>query len=810
MQKRTPSHLLITFSGFIALALVLSACLPFELPGVTTPEEKNAAPEAEENVVNQSEFAEVIFQVEVPESQTKTALYLDILDETTGIALHPTRYTMEEQNSTTYISKIPLRIGSVIKYRYRKEGNPPAVEVNNLNQIVRYRQYIVAGPAATMDQVTSWSDAPNAAIMPFGRIEGVVKDAQTGAPVGNMVITAAGQQTLSAPDGTFLFEGVQPGTHLLVAQHANGEYASFQQGAKVEIDAITPAELSVEARKKVNVTFVTSIPTGGISGLPVRIIGSTFNLGNSFSDLQGGMSAIAARAPLMQVQEDGRYQITLQLPAGAYIEYKYTLGDGYWNAEQSTSGSTFIRFLTVPNQDTTVEDTIAAWGAADGSSVTFKVTAPEFTPATDTVSIQFDAFGWSAPIPMWPLGNNQWVYILHGPEQMLQYLRQYRYCRNDQCETGVEADPAGAIINGRNMPPLPIESPIQDTIANWNAYFTTDTVTTVPEIEIKSRPSGFITGFELTNHYSPFTQSYYGPALKAIKDTNANWVVLSPTRLLAQEGYPIFKSIPGQQITSLELSQIAGWVEAKQLGVALFPQIEFTEEADSFWSQEGKDGIWWNIAFERYDKYLLAQADLARMIGAKELIIGDPAISPMMPGGTLPDGSTPQIPFDVNQWWNNLAIELRGRFEGRIFLAIDPNSSVKPSNELIGSIDGIYMIYAPSLSAEDLQSSSSIELINTDLEEKLMSYYVEGKPFVIAYDYPANDSMQTSTTQTLEQQVLAYNAFLSVLNSKDWVSGMVSRGFDPSLMTKYDNSSVYGKPAANALWYWFPRLLGLQ
>jgi hypothetical protein len=809
MQNRTPSNFLRISSGLLALVMTLSACIPFQIPGLATAEEKNAST-ITPSEVDKSNFAEVIFQVQIPEGQTKTAIFLDVLDETTGLALRPVRYTMEEQNSDTYITKIPFKIGSVIKYRYRKDGNPPAVEMNNLNQVVRYRQYIVVGPSSTTDLVFAWSDTPESSIKPFGRIDGIVKDAQTGSPVGNMLVTAAGQQTLSAPDGTFLFEGVQAGTHLIVAQHVNGDYAAFQQGAKVEINATTPAVLAVEARKKVNVTFITSVPSGGITGLPVRMIGSTFNLGNTFSDLQGGTSVIASRAPLMQAQEDGRYQLTLQMPAGAYVEYKYTLGDGYWNAEQSSSGASYTRNLIVPNQDTTIEDTISAWGAADGSTITFKVSAPEFTPATDTISIQFNAFGWSSPIPMWPLGGNQWIYILNGPEQMLQYLKQYRYCRNDQCETGVETDSTGAIIAGRSLPALPVEQPIQDLIAGWYAYFSSETATTVPEIEINPRPSGFVTGIEIMDQYSPFSQAYLGAPLRTIKDLNANWLVISPSQMMMEIGNPIFKNLPGDQITPLEIAQLAGWAEAKLFNIALFPKVEFVESYEAFWQQDEIDSIWWSVAFERYEKYLLSQADLARMVNAEEMIIGDPSIAPMMASGTLPDGSDPEIPFDVNQWWNNLVDNLRTRFEGKIYLAIDPSSTVKPSQELLDKVDGVYALYNPTLAAESLQPTETADAINTEIEGKLMGYHTEGKPFILAIAYPFGQSSQIASGQSLENQVLVYNSILLAVNNKDWISGVVSRGFEPGLMTKFNSASIYGKPASNALWYWFPRLLGLQ
>ena len=124
--------------------------------------------------------------------------------------------------------------------------------------------------------------------------------------------------------------------------------------------------------------------------------------------------------------------------------------------------------------------------------------------------------------------------------------------------------------------------------------------------------------------------------------------------------------------------------------------------------------------------------------------------------------------------------------------------------------DGVYALYTPSVSTEVTESSEVITAVDKEIEELLLPLHTEGKEFIIAFQYPSVYSNQAATPANLDRQVAVYNAMLTAVNSKDWVSGIVSRGFDPGLITKLDNASVYGKPAANALWYWFPRLLGLQ
>ena len=98
----------------------------------------------------------------------------------------------------------------------------------------------------------------------------------------------------------------------------------------------TQVSLSLAPADLVSVVFTVSVPETGIKNLPIRLAGDLLQLGNTFGDLRGGLSTLAARMPLLSPLSDGRYTITLSLPAGADIRYKYTLGDGLWNAEHAS------------------------------------------------------------------------------------------------------------------------------------------------------------------------------------------------------------------------------------------------------------------------------------------------------------------------------------------------------------------------------------------------------------------------------------------------------------------------------------------
>ena len=79
-----------------------------------------------------------------------------------------------------------------------------------------------------------------------------------------------------------------------------------------------------------------------------------------------------------------------------------------------SDGQFRLRQIVIPNHDILVNDSIDTWQAGNFAPITFNVNVPENTPADDIVSIQFNPYDWSQPIPMWPLGKNQWTYTFYS------------------------------------------------------------------------------------------------------------------------------------------------------------------------------------------------------------------------------------------------------------------------------------------------------------------------------------------------------------------------------------------------------------
>jgi hypothetical protein len=108
---------------------------------------------------------------------------------------------------------------------------------------------------------------------------------------------------------------------------------------------------------------------------------------------------------------------------------------------------------------------------------------------------------------------------------------------------------------------------------------------------------------------------------------------------------------------------------------------------------------------------------------------------------------------------------------------------------------------------------------------------VVDKPIILALAYPSASGAATgclndgqggclnwtalnepnnpdSVSLDLQTQSNAYEAMLNAINTRSWISGVVSRGYYPPAMLQDKSASVHGKPAADLLWYWLPRLTG--
>lgn len=772
--------------------------------------------------------AVITFQVKVPEMAGSSVVSLDILDEVTGLALNPTRYRMTAIDNQNFTIDLPFTLGSVIKYRYSRGQATPVAEYTATGQPVRYRLVAVNGPGTVSDIVSAWSDHPYSG--PLGRIVGQVTDANTKTPLPNILVEAGGIQTLTTSDGSYYIEGLAPGQHHLAVYALNGAYRTNQQGAVVAANATTPANMTMVAAPQVKVTFDLTIPQEALN-VPVRIAGNLSQFGNTFASLDGGVSDIATRMPVMAPGAQGKLSLTLSLPVGADLEYKYTLGDGFWNAEHIQDGRFNLRQLIVPDKDITLEDTVATWKSGSPAPVTFTVQVPDNTPATDDVSIQFNPYSWMEPIPMWSLGNNKWMYILFSPMDQINSF-SYRYCRNEQCGSADDVATAGANAKGWPVKPGSIPQVFNDQVKAWYDWQPTSQSTIVAAATITPRTNAFMAGVEFQPAYDPSWQPKYLHVLQDLHNSGSNWVILSPTWTFISQNPPVLELVPGQDALWSDLVETAGQAKAVGLKTALFPQAHFPQDMASWWQSSTRDLAWWEAWFNRYQNFILNYADLAAKTHADALVIGGDWVTPALPSARLFDGSPSGVPGDVESRWRGLIAQVRARYPGKLIWAITFPDGVKQAPPFLDAVDQVYVLYGAALSEKNQPSEQDLQAaLSSSLDQDLLPFYNRvQKPLILGIRYPsANGSASgclpspqgkclsvsaldrpnpdiPSVTLDLQSQVDIYNAFMASVSPRNWISGFISRDFYPPVALEDKSASVHGKPAFNVLIYWFSKL----
>lgn len=837
MKRIRQLHLWKAFSLGIILSVFLVGCSFNSLTEQFLP---GSSP------VETQEMAEVVVSVLVPfNTPIEETIYLNTLDEVTGLGVnaqaHPLKPVIEEsdpESGLTYRATLTVPLNSTLKYRYSRQNQYAVIEHTEIDQQVRYRLIQVAGPMTVNDVVFKWSDTSYSGEPP-GRISGTITDQETGEPLSGVLVTAGGVQAQTTADGTFLLAGLPPGIHNLVAYAMDGSYQINQQGAQVAAQANTEANLALEPRDFVDITFVVTVPPGTPED-SVRLAGNLFQLGNTYGNLAGGMNTIPRRMPKLTAIGLNQYGVILSLPVGAEIRYKYTLGDGFWNAEHDPDGQFNLRRLIVPKEPTQINDQISQWQGGNLGSITFDLRTPEYTPEDEDIYIQFNPYGWTAPLPMMKIDTHHWAYILYGPFEIISDL-SYRYCRESEC--GIADDWATGGVNppGRSAAPAGQPTYIADTVEGWTWFDPEPTAQFSVPGQIASGGNDFLTGIEFMPGGRPAFSHHLRSSIPDLASLNANHVLLSPTWSLTHQDPPVSEPDLSQDPSWFELSQTAQTVHNHQLGLVFFPKTHFYQSVNTWWETAPRDFSWWNSWFDQYHKFALHFARIAEQENAETLVLGGRWLTPALPGGKLSNGSPSGVPADADLRWREILADVQEVYQGNVAWAMKlPSEEFAPG--YFTAIDQVYLDWTPALTET---SPYTLEELTGTAEGKLSSevkpFYEDWlkpdqKPLILLISYPSvagaplpclNDLEEADGEQSdclkpgsltspapnlpgysvdFQAQTDAYSAVLTAINEQNWISGVVSRGYYAPVELHDKSISLHGKPAENLLQIWFGEL----
>jgi hypothetical protein len=782
-------------------------------------------------------MVEVTFYVQLPLNTPEgEIIYLSTLDEVTGLGVNAAAHPLEpalgeakQDQGLVYKTTLTVPQNSILKYRYTRQNQYAIIEHTQIDEQVRYRIAKADNPLEIHDVVSKWSDTSYYWSEP-GRISGTIIDEDTGNPVPGLLVAGGGAQTFTTSSGKFMLPGLPPGVHNVVVYSPDGSYHIVQQGAEVASQANTEANLSVKHRDFVDITFLVNVPIGTPEN-SVRLVGNLYQLGNTFGSLPGGMNTTPSRIPQLGFAGGTRYGIILSLPVGAEIRYKYTLGDGFWNAEHDSEGGFPVRRFIVPDHPTQLDDEVLTWKSGVKDSITFDLWTPDNTPAEDDIYIQFNPYGWTTPLPMTELAPNHWIFILYSPFDIISDLT-YRYCREGECGIADDEITVGMNPAGRTVVPSVESQYIADTVESWVWLEEESISPSTSQPVIQSRGNDFLTGIELMPGRKAASSNQISSILPELSSLNANWIIYSPTWSVTHIDPPIIEPVPNQDPLWQDLISIANEANSNNLKLAYFPQPHFPESPGSWWESAPRDFSWWNSWFDQYKNFAYHFADAAEQQGIEMLILGGDWLNPALPGGKLPNGEPSGVPADSELRWQSILSEIDSRFSGTIAWTMStPAPLVMPA--YMEHVEQIHLNWLPNLTSTP--ESSSEDLVNQavlsldDEVRKIWSSWLKSsdKLLILRLAYPSVSGWDPDCVSEPEticytiddfgipapdpqgfdldllKQEEIYSILLHAAEGKSWVSGIISRGFYAPTILHDKSISIHGKPTEEIIKIWF-------
>ena len=739
-------------------------------------------------------------ELRIPAS-ADTQLAIDVFDEVSGMLYNIERTPLSRQADGTFSGILNLPENATLRYRYVMTAPLEVPEQRADGMPVGYRLVSVQKHKVIKDSVSGWPNAPYTG--ETADLNGIIHDSKSNQPLPDVLINIAGYQTFTDMTGRFVLHDLPVGVHYLSAVTIDGSHATFQQQANLVAGLSTPAVIQMIPLPEITVTLNLNQPSDAI-GAPIRLAGNYAQLGAIFNEYSQG--SFASRMPLMSRNEDGTYSIQLNLHAGNVFRYKYTLGNGYLNAERDQNGSLLLRTIILPDHDVIIRDEVATWRIDNQKPTTIIARTPDGTPPEDSVSIQFFTNHAHQPIPMWHMDNNQWMFLFFGSSSLGTVT--YRFARNDQPDLSVDPvsseDPYRVEYTSDTPQTIQIES--------WTSW---DLSQTTP-IEPKQAEASRLVGVELLPVYQPSFLSRYRQIPKELEQYGANWLILTPTwKLIEREGLPYLEFDANSSALLTELAEIVSLAKSSGYTVALYPQVVFPGASPiGWWVNSEKNLLWWQQWYAEYERFIMSYSQFANVNGIDQLILGGSGVEGSLPGAIKTIGTNFGTPKTAEQLWSDLLDKVNTYYTGQLLFAIPADDGNLVNFSFFDKVDGFYL----TLSDQGLQAYTYDQYsVGSYLDGTVFAFYeTVDKPLFFGLNAASLTSSRLDTdiapdslvspfnsqygtgNVDLASQDYFYQVYTSALASRDWVSGISTRGFFPVLQLTDFSSSIYGKPAMNS------------
>jgi len=344
------------------------------------------------------------------------AVNLIFLDLDSGVRAS---VAMTADGNGTWTATHDLLVGTDVRYAYQR-GAADVPERFSADLDVAYRDlHVFADTTAVEDVIAMWGDLP--LVAPLGGLHVEVQSAG-GAPITDAYVGVAGLRVLLDHEGHADLSNVPAGPQRVTLVTSSGQYRPLSTVATVPASGQASVALQATAAPVVPVTFSVEVPPDTPPGEVVRVYGTRYPLGAAWEHVTNALLPDWPQRWLpLAPSGPGRYSVTVDLHAGCYARYRYTLAD----REVDAHGAGTARDLVVPEVALETADHVAAWGWTEVGAVEFRVTVPLNTPGP----VYLENDGWT--VPMDPIGPRQWGATFRS----LATTFNYRYlCGEDTFE----------------------------------------------------------------------------------------------------------------------------------------------------------------------------------------------------------------------------------------------------------------------------------------------------------------------------------------------------------------------------------------
>ncbi|MBM4425194.1 MAG: hypothetical protein FJ030_17750 [Chloroflexi bacterium] len=818
----------------LTLLLALSGCdvvrglAPLFLPNAPTPQPTNTpypTPTPQPSIT-------VNFKVTVPVNTPSGSSVILFMPDLVGGAAHKT-LILNNAGNNVWVGSAAVPIGSLLRYRYQRvSGSQIVGESRPDGNAIVYRTALASGAVTVEDTVAAWSDTPF--VGDKGRITGIVRNASSNQGLPGIIISGGGQQIITGFDGEYVLWNVTANAATAVTAFApDGSFRTAMNTTTPPANGTVGLDFGLSESKTVKVTFLVAPPTETPAGAPLRLVGNTLQLGDTFVMGAMGSTTSAQREPTLLPLSDGRWAASLFLYEGMDLRYKYTLGSATINSELNGDGSPAIRQIILPGSDEVIiQDQIATWKSSIDSPASFSLSVPPSTPAADEVTVQFKINNaWLDPLPMWRANVNSWNYTLLNP---LDFAGQaeYRFCRNYQCGLADDGATFGPNPAGYRFTPTVLPQALQNNVGAWQWWADVPApALTLPPVN--AHP-GFQSGIELAAWRTAETP-ILPAAFDAIKPLSANWIRIPIVWDAPSANPPLISFDFARSPFRSDLIATIKAAREREFKVALLPQVKpapggpFAGDLNLYFDAGAKDPGWWDGWFREYARFIAYVADVAAFTGAEMYYLGDATLYRALPG-------SPNAPADSETRWRNLIAALRkDHYNAPMAFGLDlfgqsPTLTAPPP--FLDAVDVIDIRFSaaltasPTASLEELKTGAA-NLIDSQLQPLYSRF---SKTIVITAQYVSTDGsaaqciglavggcqplVRVAPDQPdtpvypldLSEQQLAYEALLYAVNDRAWINGFYAYGYNPIIALRDKYYSPRGKPAEALLAAWFARI----